>query len=61
MQVAHPAERQQQQCDQVMDEHLPKVLAFDVEKLGDRERPVEGQRDHVVPPDVIIHRLRKGN
>lgn len=42
MQIANPAEGQQQQCDHVMDEHLPKVLALDVEELGDGQRPVEG-------------------
>lgn len=57
VQIAHPAERQQQQRDYVVDEHLPEVLALDVEELGEGQRPVEGHRDHVIPPDVVLDRL----
>lgn len=41
----------------MVDKHLPEVLALNVEELGEGERPVEGHRYHVVPPDVTLHRL----
>jgi len=59
MQIAHPAERHQQQGDHVMDEHLPEVLTFHIEELGASEGPVEGHRNHVVPPDIIADRLQE--
>lgn len=58
MQVAHPAEGQQQQCDQMMHEHLPKVFALDVAELRNGQRPVEWHRNHVVRPDVTVNRLQ---
>lgn len=57
MQIADPAKRHQQDRDHVVGEHLPKVLALHIVKLGRRQRPVEGHRDHVVPPDVVRYRL----
>jgi hypothetical protein len=31
--IANITENEQSNCDNVMNEHLPKVLSFDVEKL----------------------------
>lgn len=59
MQIAHPRQRQQDQRDDVVHEHLPEVLALDVEELGDDQRPVKGHGEHVVRPDVTVHRLEK--
>ena len=30
-------------------------LSFNIEKLCDEQRPIEGQLYHVVPPDTIVH------
>lgn len=57
MQIAHPTQRQQQQRDHMMNEHLPEVLALNVAELRHRQRPVERHGNHVIPPDVIVHRL----
>ena len=35
-----------------MDEHLPEVFAFHVEELAEEEGHVEGEGDHVVPPEA---------
>lgn len=59
MQIAHPTKCQQQQGDHVMQEHLPEILSLNVKKLSDCQRPVKRHRNHIVPPDVIFHRLRK--
>lgn len=58
MQVADPTERNQHQGQDVMDEHLPEVLSLVVDELGEGQRPIEGHRDHVVPPDVVVDRLK---
>lgn len=36
-----------------MDEHLPEIFAFNVEKLADAQRPIKSQRKHIVPPHVV--------
>jgi len=53
--VRGPGEHHQRYRRVVMDEHLPKILSLDVEELGDGERPVEGELDHVVHPHVAVH------
>ena len=39
----------------MVDKHLDKVFPLDVEELGDGERPVEGELNHVVPPHLPGH------
>ena len=34
----------------MMNEHLHEVLPLNIRPLGDGQRPVEGELDHVVPP-----------
>jgi hypothetical protein len=41
--VADPAEGDQHESDDVMDEHLPEVLPLVVSELRKRQRPVERQ------------------
>lgn len=57
VQITHPRQRQKDQGDNVMDEHLPEVFAFDVKELGDDQRPVEGHGEHVIRPNVTVHGL----
>lgn len=52
MNVAHPAERNQKQRENVMSEHLPKVFPFVVDELHNGELPIESHRAHVKPPNV---------
>jgi hypothetical protein len=37
-----------------MNEHLHKVFPLHIKELGDGEGPVEGEREHVVPPHVRV-------
>jgi len=53
--VCSPGEHHECDCGVVVDEHLPEVLAFNIEELGDGEGPVEGQLHHVVHPDISVH------
>ena len=39
----------------MVDEHLPEVLPPDIKELCDGQGPVEGQLQHVVPPDPLVH------
>jgi len=48
--IAGPRERQESYGGQVVDEHFYKVFSSDVKELGEGERPVEGQLEHIVPP-----------
>lgn len=57
MQVAHPTQGHQQNGDHVVCKHLPEILPLDIDELRRSERPVECHRDHVVPPDIVGHRL----
>lgn len=41
----------------MMHEHLPEVLVHHIEELREAQRPIERQREHVIPPDVSRHRL----
>lgn len=59
MQIANPTERNQHQGEDVMDEHLPKVLPLVVDELREGQRPVESHGDHVVPPNVVVDRLKR--
>jgi hypothetical protein len=43
MNVADPAEGDQHESDDVVDEHLPEVLPLVVSELRERQRPVERQ------------------
>ena len=38
-----------------VDKHGPKILPLNVEKLGEKQAPVEGKLNHVVPPHVVEH------
>ena len=49
--VTRPGEREEGDGGHVVDEHLYEVLPLDIEPLRDGEGPVEGELDHVVPPD----------
>lgn len=50
--VRQNAEVEEHESDDVVDEHLPEVFAFDVGELRDKERIVEGCLDCVVVEDV---------
>lgn len=43
VQVAYPRKRQQHDGGDMMDEHLPEVFSFYVEKLRECQRPIKGQ------------------
>ena len=49
--IAGPWEGEEGDGGDVVDEHLCEVLPLHVRPLGDGEGPVEGELDHVVPPD----------
>ena len=49
-----PAECQQGQRRQVVDEHLCEVLPLNVRELCEKQGPVEGHLEHVVPPNCEI-------
>ena len=53
--VAGPGEGEEGDGGDVVDEHLHKVLPLHVEELHDGEGPVEGELEHVVPPDTGLH------
>ena len=53
--VGSPGEHDQADGGVVMDEHLPEILPLDIKELADGQGPVEGQFQHVVPPDIIVH------
>lgn len=57
IEIAGPAEAHQRDGGNVMHKHLPKVLASHVEELAHAQRPVERQRNHVVPPDIVADGL----
>ena len=57
--VDHPREAHQHDGGDVMDEHLPKVFPFHVEKLRHAQGPVKSHREHVVPPYVGCDRLMR--
>ena len=54
--VGHPGYRQLDQRDRVMSEHLPKVFTSHVEELGDEERRIESDLQHVIPSKGIFER-----
>ena len=35
----------------MVDKHLNKILSFNIKELRNWQGPVEGELDHVVPPD----------
>lgn len=55
--VARPREDQKEDGNDVVDEHFPKVLPLNILEDGEEERPIEAERQHVVPPNVIRHSL----
>lgn len=57
VEVAGPGEREQQHGDDVVYEHLPEVLALDVEELRHDQRQVEAELDVVVPPGLAFDAL----
>jgi len=56
--IANPRETQKKDGGNVVNEHLPEVLVFDVEELGDRQGPIEGNAVDVVPPYSTSHTLK---
>ena len=53
--VGCPGEHDQADGGVVMDKHLPEILPLDIKELADGQGPVEGQFQHIVPPDIIVH------
>lgn len=49
-----PAEREEGEGGQVVDEHLHEVFPLHIRKLGKEERPVESHFYHVVPPNLAV-------
>ena len=47
-----PREGDEEDGGDVVHEHLPEVFAFYVEELAEEEGHVEGEGDHVVPPEA---------
>lgn len=43
----------------MVNEHFPKVLSFDVEKLRNAQCPIETQFDHVIPPNVTVDSMMR--
>jgi hypothetical protein len=56
--VADPWEGHEADGADVVDEHLPEVLPLHVSELRGSQRPVERQRDHVVPPRASSYTLK---
>ena len=52
--LSGPAEREEGEGGQVVDEHLHEVLPLDIRELGEEEGPVESHFKHVVPPNLRL-------
>lgn len=57
-QVPDPRKAHQDNSSYMMDEHLPEVLSLDVKELGETQGPVKSHGNHVVPPDIVAHRMK---
>ena len=53
--IACPGKGHESNGRHVVNEHFPKVFAFDVNELGNAEGPIEAKLDHVVVPNVPIY------
>ena len=53
--IAGPGEWQEGNCCHVVDKHLNKIFSFNISELGNRQRPVEWELDHVIPPDGALY------
>ena len=49
-----PAESEESQGGQVMDEHLSEIFSLHIRELCEEERPVESHLHHVVEPNLIL-------
>ena len=49
-----PAEGEEGEGGEVVDEHLSEVFPLDIRELGEEERPVESHLYHVVTPNLIL-------
>jgi len=56
--IANITENEQSDCDYVMNKHLPKVLAFDVEKLRDQQGKIETQFDQIIEINIAFDFLK---
>lgn len=56
--IANITENEQSNCDNVMNEHLPKVLSFDVEKLWDQQGKIETQFDQIIEVNIAFDLLK---
>ena len=57
MEVANPREGHEADRANMVNEHLPKVLPFDIPELRRCQRPVKRQRDHIIPPSRFSNAL----
>lgn len=57
MKVTCEAEKKENNAENVMHERLPKVFAFDIEKLRNEQREIDAEFKSVVPVDVVRDRV----